>query len=672
MALPSDFAYYEIYRSDNNEAFVLVGTSTTNDFNDTSAEIGHTYCYQIVTVDIFGNRSSPSSDTCVFFSTQGATGDNQQTIANPTAILSKDNIICVYRQDDSESLSLALRYQELHDLDDDQLVSIPCSNIEVLTDYIAFQAEVEDPLRQKITSAPVRNRSVYGIVLMPYVPGGFRDGSDVISTTSRLARIFYPFEKNIQNPIYNRQVFQRFNGYDAIQSLICTRIDGPSIVTSVWFDNIEAAKSRLETTGKFYFDPYASYTYSGASEYTDELIDFKDNYSSRLGLTIQGTSRPPAGRDAFFSQIEDDSFFWGWGADRGSLSYFRTTANTRAFFYNADFDGGLTIRDLDARSWPILAIREGYVAAAGSMSGVDTSSFLRPVPFMDTLFRGASLGEAFVYSQPLLNSSMACFGDLLAVFAFPVPFEESQLIDPVKAWKMMETCYAESVCYLFRKSNIIKDLRDTIVSGSDEVVQEELDYAFDALYSEFDDLSWKNDFVNLTTKFIDFVVDRNATRFDFAYPNFNQYLTATSTKVSDIVLDTLQNETLVSSIVSSNIETEGSWIFEDYLEQNPGDFRFYHIELQVARNYEDFEGIGPILSKDTFSDITNWSFEDYNGDFRPFNGNGITSNYEGRKVRYTSLNTELLERGEFYWFRIRQKDDLQEFAWRYFRRIVFR
>ena len=215
-------------------------------------------------------------------------------------------------------------------------------------------------------------------------------------------------------------------------------------------------------------------------------------------------------------------------------------------------------------------------------------------------------------------------------------------------------------------------MRNMIASGSDEVVQEELDYVFDALYSEFDDLSWKSDFVNLTTKFVDFVVDRNATNFDFAYPNLNQYLIKTSTKISDIILDTLQNVTLSSSIVNSNVEIKGSWIFESYLEHNSGDFRFYHIELDIARTYEDLENGIMLFSKDTFRDITNWSFEDYNGDFKPFNENGITSNYEGRKVRYTSSTEEILERGEFYWFRIRQKDDLQNFEWKYFRAIIFR
>lgn len=671
MSLPLDFAYYEIYRSNNNSSFVLVGTSTTQDFSDSTAVIGNTYCYRVVTVDIYGNRSLPSSDTCVFFSTQGTTDNNQQTVANPTAILSKDNIICVYRENDSESLSLALRYKQIHSLDDDQLVSIPCSNIEILQDYIAFQDEVENPLRQKIISDPVSNRSVYAIVLMPFVPGGFRDGPDVISSTSRLSRIFYPFIKNINNPIYNRQVFKRFDGYDSFQSIIVTRIDGPSIITTPWFNNIEAAKSRLQVTGSLYFDAYSPYSYSGASDYTSELLDFSTNYSFKLGLSLQKTSQPPSGKDSFFSQIEDDSFFWGWGADRGSLTYFKTTANTRAFFYNADFDGGLTIRNLDARSWPILAIREGYIASAGNMSGTNASAFLRPVPFMDALFRGATLGEAMFYSQPLLNSSMACFGDPLSVFSFPVPFNKLELIDPVKAWKQMEKCFAESIVCLYRKSNLLKSLRNKVVSGNDEFVQEELDYVFDDLYKNFDDTSWKNDYINLTGKFINFVVERNATTFDFAYPNLNQYLTQTETKISKIILDTLQNDDLSSSLLPSNIETQGSWTFETFLKHYEGDFRFYHIELQVAANLEDFELIEPILSKDTFQSVVNWFYEDYNGDFQPFNGNGITSNYEDKKIRYVNQEGELLQRGEFYWYRIRQKDDLQEFPWSYFRGIIF-
>lgn len=671
--LITDFAYYEIYRSNQADGvFSLIGTSITEDFVDSTAVLGNTYCYKVVTVDIYGNRSEPSTVTCVFFSIQGPTPDGgQQTIVNPTAILSRDNVVCVYREGDADSLSSALRYKEIHGLEDNQLIAIPCSNREVLSDYIEFQEEVEDPIRTAITNYPVSDRSVYAIILMPYVPGGFRDGSDVISSTSRLSRLFYPFEKNSVNPIYNRQVFKRFDGFDALQALICTRIDGPNIVTAPWFDNIEIAKGRSQVGGKFYFDPYSAYSFAGASDYSLDLLNFRDNYLERLGLATETTSQSSPSRDPFFSQVEGDSFFWGWGADRGSLNYFQTTAETRAFFYNADFDGGFSIRNLDARSWPILAIRQGYVAAAGSMSGTNAYAFLRPVPFMDALFRGATMGEAMFFSQPLINSPIACFGDPLASFAFPVPFTENTLLSPSKAWDNMENCLAEAVACIYRKTKVLDKLRTYVASGSDEFIQEELIYPFDQLSAEFDDLSWKNDFVQLTGKLVNFVVDRNATAYDFAYPNLNQYLTYTETKISSIVLETLQNQSLINSIMPANIEIVGSWNFETTLEHYPGDFRFYHFELQIAKEYDDFDKGNILISKDTFADITNWYFEDYNGNFQPFSGNGITSNYEDKKIRYVNQSSELLVRGEFYWFRVRQKDELQEFGWRYSREIVY-
>jgi len=674
MAIPSDFAYYEIYRAiEINGTYSLIGTSTTTNFVDETAELGNTYCYKIVTVDLFGNRSEYSPVSCVFFYIQGPTPEegSQQTIANPTAILSKDNIVCVYREGDADSLASALRYKEIYSLDDDQLISVPCSNIEILSDYISFQTEVEIPLRSALVSEPVKNRSVYAIILMPYVPGGFRDGSDTISSTSRLARIFHSFVKNEINPLYNRQVFRRYDGLDAFQSLICTRIDGPNLISQAWLDNIEIAKGRLQVGGNFYLDSYSAYSFSGASDYTSQMVDFSNNYVDRLGMTVQRTSQVSLSRDPFFSSVEDDSFFWGWGADRGSLSYFKSTAEIRAFFYNADFIGGITMRDLDANTWPILAIREGYISSAGCMSGDSAAVFLRPVPFMDALFRGATMGEAMIYSQPLLNSPMAVFGDPLSSFVFPIPFSESTLIEPNKAWQDAENCLAESVACIYRKTKVLEELRRYVASGSDEVVQEELIYAFDQLSGEFDDYSWRNDFVNLTGSMINFVVDRNATNFDFAYPNLNQYLTHSGNKMASIVLETLQDPELVSSISPSNIETVGSWNFYANIEHYPGDFRFYHFEMQIAREYEDFERGLILLSKDTFLDVTNWYFEDYNGDFQQFNSNGITSNYENRLVKYVNKDDELLERATFYWFRVRQKDDLQEFSWRYSRILVY-
>lgn len=685
---PIDFAYYEIWRAEStSEVYSLVGTSTNKQFVDSTAILGNTYCYRVITVDLYGNKSSPSPSTCVFFSNQGPVpnpdpqippgsiitnpgGNSQQVIINPTATLSKENVICVYRAGDQESLSCALRYKAIYGLQEDQILGIQCSNIEILPDYISFQEEVEDPIREAIISQPISNRSVYCLILMPYVPGGFRDGQDVISSTSRLSRIFHPFEKHYLNPIYNKQIFNRYDGFDAFAALICTRIDGPEIVVNQWLNNIEQAKSRLQVNGKFYIDPYSAYTFPQASEYTSELVNFSTNYISRLGLTFSKTNQTNPSRDAFFSQVEEDSFFWGWGLDRGSLSYFKPSANTRAFFYNADFDGGFTIRSLDARSWPILAIRSGYIASAGNMSGTDSKSFLRPLPFMDSLYKGASIGEAMIYSQPVLNSNMACFGDPLAYFEFPSTYEEKQLIEAEKAWKQIETCLSQSIVCLFRKSNILKNIRNKIASGRSQKVQTDLVYSFDDIYSEFDETSWKNDYVELSKKTISFAVNRNEFSYDFAYPTLNQYLLFNNKKISSLVLDTLQDSAYTEALDDSVIEQEGSWYLEYPLQHYFGSFRFYHLEMEVAKNLEDFDN-NLILFKDTFNSTDNWSYEDSDDQYKPFSSNGITSNYEGKKIKYTSGLNENLQRGEYYWFRIRQKDELQVFDWNYYRQIIF-
>lgn len=586
-----------------------------------------------------------------------------------SATFSKDNLLCIYRENDADSLAVATRYKSIYDLEDDQLVAIPCSNTEILASYSVFATEVETPIVEAIASS---SRIVYAILLMPFVPGGFVDGSDIISSTSRISRINFAYSKNTRNELYNVQIFKRFDESSLEKGLICSRIDGVNIVTTPWLNNIEAAKKRVNVSGTFFFDAYSGYTYSGASDYTTELVEFVNGYAPRLGLTISKTAAPPAGRDVFIPKVIDDAFFWGWGANRGSLIYFSSTASTRAFFYNADFDGGYTIRDIDARTWPILAVRQGYIATAGSMSGTNASAFLRPYPFMDTLFRGATIGEAFLYSQPLLDSSIVCFGDPLATFTFPIPFVQNDLIQADKAWQQMEECLSKSVVYLQRKTNVLYKIRNHIISGNDESVQLDLDYAIDALYKEFDEVSWKTDYVNVVSKLFNFSVDRNATSLSYFYPNLNQYLTSTGNKITKILLDTLQNDVLSNSISLNNVESEGSWAFEDTLQHNPGSFRFYHIELEIAKNLGDFEENGIILSKDTFSSIENWFFEDFNGDFQPFNANGLTSNFEGRKFRYVNKDTELLERAEFYWFRVRQKDELQTFDWRYFKQIIYK
>jgi uncharacterized protein (TIGR03790 family) len=665
---PSDFSHYNVYRSGSFAGpYVFLASTATTSFEDTTAIPGNTYFYQITSVDLYGNESDPSDPISITFPL------SSQTVN--LASIGPENVIVVYREADSESEDAATRYQSLHGLAGDQLVEIPCSSREILDSYADFQTEVENPIIEALTgtSSPLVNRIVYAIVLMPRVPGGFRDGNDVISSTSRLPRMFFTFdseEKYLQNPLYDRKTFKRFDELDADTALIVTRIDSPvAAVTNQWFDNLSIANSQLLINGTFYFDAFSAYQGNAAAEYETELLEFKDDLLQRLGTPIVDTIRVDPYQDALISKVEDDSFFWGWGADRGSLSFFRASANIRGFFYNADFDGAETMRDIDARTWPLLAIRQGYIASAGSMSDPGIENFMRPDPFFSALFRGATMGEAMLYSQPRLNTPIACFGDPLSRFTFPLVFDSRDLISQDQAWQNINECFARSCINIFRKNVILKEARDLIVAGDDEDVTRDLARPFNRLGKLFEEPDWKTDYVNLAIAMYNLVVIRNQTAYEEFYPGINDYLTRTNTIIPEITLDVLINENTKVTVEEQFLYEEGTWEFTFELEHNPGTFAFYHFEIDISTD-ADFDEI--LFSRDSFQSVRNWFFEREENQFVQMGVNGVTSNFAGFRIRYESQDGEQLERGRYYYFRVRQKDQLTIFGYRNFREVVYR
>jgi uncharacterized protein (TIGR03790 family) len=661
MAQPPNFSHYVIYRSVNSGPFSSVGTSTSPSYSDTSVAEGNTYCYYIVSVDTYGNETLNSPSSCVFFSTsQGLAG----------APIGPENVVVVYREGDSESQEFAQRYQQIHGLSDAQLLAVPCSAIEVLNDFDTFREEVETPISEALVNEPLSNYTVYAFVLMPRVPGGFHHEDDVVSSTSRLSRIGHAFSKKILNPLYDRKTFKRFDGDDLEVARICTRFDSPTgAITRQWFDNTETAVSQLFTTGKFYLDPYSAFRGHGSSRYEQELLFFHDSLLQRLGLEVFTSFQVDPYIDAFIPAVQEDSFFWGWGADRGSLSYFRTTTALRGFFYNGDFDGAVSMRDVDARTWPLLAIRQGYVATAGAMSDPTIDGFMRPTPFFDAMFRGATLGEAMLFSVPHLDWTMAFFGDPLLKFNFPTNFNEEVRINFDLAWQTMADCTAQSIVNIYRKTQLAQSLLDYVVGGHDlESIADLLQPTTD-LRNINNSTSWKNDYVALSKALFNTVTIRNQTAYERHFPDLAYYLSQTSNKVTEIVLDTLQNEAVKNSISAANIEEEGTWDLTFDLEHTPGTFAFYHFELEVSTT-ADFADI--LISRDSFQSLVGWYYEDSEGNYQSLGANGLTSNYAGKNVRYISQDGENLERGSYYFFRIRQKDQLTTFPARDFRQVIYR
>jgi len=319
----------------------------------------------------------------------------------------------VYRENDADSELLADYYLQKYDLDGSNKVSVPCSSTEILDSYEDFKDEVENPLKSVISG----DTSV--IVLGMNVPGGFWHSGDIISSTSRISRINHPFQKKTFNPLFDRKELYSYDSSALDIAIVCSRIDGPTLeYTKTVIDNGEKLKNQTYMSGAFVLDPYASIVSSQDEQYREDLIYASTHAIPRTNVRFVSTILVDPYLDPVIPYLQHDSIYWGWFQDRSTDSFFRSTDTGRVFFYNADWDGAYTIRDPDSEMWCGLALRGGYATCAGAMSNPTTEGFLRPTPFVESLIKGFSIGEAYILSSLFLDWTITLFGDPLNTVSF--------------------------------------------------------------------------------------------------------------------------------------------------------------------------------------------------------------------------------------------------------------
>ena len=156
--------------------------------------------------------------------------------------------------------------------------------------------------------------------------------------------------------------------------------------------------------GTFVFDPYSNLTGSDADSYRDDLLYFYDNVLQEANVPFVSTSIAEAYFDPVMPYLQHESMYWGWFTDRGTSTFFRDTDTQRIFFYNADYDGGFTIRNISDERWCGLALRTGYSSCAGAMRISESSliAILNP-PIARSSSCSAFLKSAIFITQLFLN-----------------------------------------------------------------------------------------------------------------------------------------------------------------------------------------------------------------------------------------------------------------------------
>ena len=594
----------------------------------------------------------------------------------------KNNVLFIYRNGDDDSLKLANYYKNVYDLDDDQIYGIDCSNIEILPDYTTFLTEVEQPIELGIIAT---TKNIYVIVLGYNIPGGFLDVNDVVSATSRISKIGHLFNKQLLSVLYDRKIFKRFDSEDAKEAIVCSRIDAPTYELSRQIiDEGSVFQNQHTANGRFYIDPYTTQYISNESIYRSDILYFINNTISKLNLEVVSTSGQDPYVDVIFPFLTHDSFYWGWFQDRSSLSFFKSPDTSRIFFYNADYDSGTSIRNVNSDTWCQLALQGGYLSFAGSMSNPSIDGFIRPTPFFNSLLYGSTLGEAYLFANPYYDWTISMFGDPLITVAFSANSSITKSggsvqivnqVDEYELWRQLSIGLSRSVAHQYRKELEALDILNTIVYSTD--VQTELDllYPANTMYGKTNEDYRKSLFGKAIENLFLIIPERFGTGslINSIYPNkisYDSYLQLENLKVSKLLLESTQANIIVSN---SNTYEEGYWELEFVMNNEvPYAVEFYHFEIEVS-DQKDFSNI--LFFIDSLSDQTNWQYEKEKNEFVQLPTTGVRSNYSGRRIRYKSkiseYDNELLSRGSIYYFRYRQKDSTFTFQWNYKEDIIY-
>lgn len=581
--------------------------------------------------------------------------------------ISVQNMIVLYRAGNDDSYAFAAYYADKRGLDYSQLIPVPCSGNEILNDYATFQSEIENAVKAELESEYGSENDI-NVILVGYgVPGGFRDGINIISTTSRLARVNHTYSQGFDNPLFARQQFKRYDDSDAQQALIVSRIDAPTLANAkAIVDRIVVVARQGTVNGTLFFDPYEVDTADEQEKaYISELADFELRILPILNMKVYKTTFWDQNTDVVIPQLKNDSFMWALKADRAGYTFFEDTKTIRVFLYNADLDGAGAVRDPDDKRWPMLALNAGYAACAGAMSDPLPEGFLRPKAFFDALFRGATIGEAFTYACPNLDWTMTLFGDPLVKVRFPSATILLEGFSTSAGFEKMERSLRSTMGYYLEREQRFIDCCDIITGTKDVDTLVDLLAPFTALANDII-AKTRNDFARLATEFINFPLTGGET--------MDQYLSTRGLKISQllpIIYPSLK-------VQSRLIYPDGYWDFETNIIHPTNTFARYDFQLQLANDaaFTDLIHTGTtytstdnlVINADSSQSKLGWFYERESSIFGVV-VTAIQSGYSGRRVRYVSPT--VFPKRQIYYIRYRQKDEFGGLtSWQSYKQVI--
>ena len=592
-----------------------------------------------------------------------------------------DNVLYFYRLGDTDSQNLAEYYIRSHQLEESQAIGISCSDSQILTSYAEFQSEVEDNIFASLYSG-------INILVLDYkIPVGFYDGDDLITSTSRLSRINFPYSKKELNPLYDRKMFKNYDSSDAEYysedstfALIVSQIMGRNYnEAKSMIDNALAISNQSKINGNIYLNPYLGNESVYFTDYQNIILETDRDIISYMGLNTKKPYTPSSltSISQFSSFDGDDSIYWGGGIKDISSDVFKEAVVNRYFLYNADtgfYNDNITKKyTIDDDGWFSAALDAGYSAFATQWTDPQ-DGFLNPIPFFDAVFNGSTLGEALIFSQKYFNWSIAVFADpLLYINPKINKFYYSYIGLMNTYWNdISSNISSEIASHIAKEAEAVENLH-TIVAYSD------LDFALASLSLAYNETIISSSsvreglFKNQIKQLFDYSLKiQSFLNVSTEEKTLNNFLTSSGNRISRILLGTygaaktdgiyyVNNEAISEENIFpvSEDEVSGYWDLEFIFSAEGDEPTSYHFTIEIF-DWEEYTGISLLTIKSDESpsqeDNEGWFVE--NNKIQEFEHytriplTGISWNYNNKTIKYKSTSGQYLKRQHKYNFRI--------------------
>ena len=599
--------------------------------------------------------------------------------------ITSERVVFVYNNNVTGSRDVALAYQQARELPDDNLISINVDaptqgetglDSEVTLSYADYIDQVEDPLRSALAdlgvgfdSSGLGEGSIWVIILGFGIPTAFLDVDGTpIAIASALHRLGKSkSDRKSPNHTFNRVGnFKFFDEEDASEVFITAIIDGPTSEAAIALINRAIdIDNQTFVAGDIFVDPYGLKETADQIEFQSDILDFVNNEAPNLGMPVNLTvdiNNPYL--EPTIASFFKDSFYWGWFNPTYSKNLFFNQNQRRVFLYNADDRAASNIHYYDSNRatafdvngsdhWCNIAINitPGYASCAGSVDEVGADAYLLPRPFFESLHRGATLGEAFLFASKFVNWKTVLIGDPLMVVNFPsdLPLDQdtsNTTISNKEAILRIKSSYEESLAWAHRQSRLSSSILSTIVDStnlSEEVYLLEVANKLNNLKSEVNQINLMAPAIDGWLSFI-----LQTTRM-----NIFEWLNNNNENITHFLNEALK--TVASTEVPASLEyPEGEWEYIFVYNHILLTFENIHFNLQIAAD-EDFTDI--VVDVSTLVDIEGWKYEREQFTFVQMPNSGLPSNFSGRRIKFIAHSDHYLTRTELYYVRWKALDE---------------